>query len=641
MAQLTGQQALRLAIQHHQNGDLPRAENLYRQILLKEPKNADALHLLGLVAHQMGRNDQAVELIRRAIAIQPDFTDAYYNLGVSLQAGGHYAEAIEANRRAISLRPDYADAYRNLGVALDGNGQLDEAIAAARKAIGLNARDYEAYGNLGTFLAKKGQLGEAAAGLRRALELGGGAVAGLWLALASVHVERRDDMAAIPCYARALSLQPNSAAVYNDLGRAQIRVHGFARAAACFNKALALQPGQADALVNLGLLHRELGNLPQAETAWRAAHKADPDLAGPLAQLASLLKGRLPEADRMAVAARSDDARLSVADRASLLFGLGQVLDGRGEYASAAQSAAKANALVMEQSRQRGTTWNSAEHRLHVSRLIEGFTPELFARLADEAGLRRAADEGRWRLPVFVFGLPRSGTTLIEQVLASHSRVHGAGELRLSRELFESLPFFSNDTQDLKDSLAALDGEMLEKWRRHHLSKLTAIVERDRPGFVADRVVDKMPDSYLYLGLVALTFPGATLIQVRREPRDVAVSCWMMDFADIGWANDFEHIGERFTQYRRLMDHWHAVLPVRIHEVSYERLVEDFENESRRLVNLCGLDWEPACMDFHRTVRAVSTSTEIRQPLYRTSAGRWKNYEGILDELFQRLPREI
>ena len=149
-----------------------------------------------------------------------------------------------------------------------------------------------------------------------------------------------------------------------------------------------------------------------------------------------------------------------------------------------------------------------------------------------------------------------------------------------------------------------------------------------------------MPDNYLYLGLIAILFPRATLIHVRRDPRDVALSCWMTNFRSIRWASDPDHLAGRINEHYRLMAHWKAALPATVHEVVYERLVNDFEAEARRLVAACGLDWEPACLEFHRTVRPVRTAsvTQVRQPLYRKALARWKHYEGELADLFARLP---
>ncbi len=235
---------------------------------------------------------------------------------------------------------------------------------------------------------------------------------------------------------------------------------------------------------------------------------------------------------------------------------------------------------------------------------------------------------------MFIFGLPRSGTTLIEQVLASHSRVHGAGELRLARQTFEAIPGTLGRSEPPLDCVPHLDAAALRLLAERHDKRLLALNDR------AERVVDKMPDNYLYLGLLAALFPHATFIHCRRDLRDIAVSCWMTDFRSIRWANDPSHIASRFQQYRQVMNHWKEVLPVTIHEVDYAETVANLEGVARRLLAACGLDWEPACLEFHRTQRPIRTASviQVRQPVYKKSVARWKNYERDLGELFAALP---
>ncbi len=175
----------------------------------------------------------------------------------------------------------------------------------------------------------------------------------------------------------------------------------------------------------------------------------------------------------------------------------------------------------------------------------------------------------------------------------------------------------------------------LHRLAEQHLERLAAI-----DGGQSPRIVDKMPDNYMYLGLLSLVFPNATFIHCRRDLRDVAVSCWITDFRSIRWANDPEHIASRFNQYHRLMEHWHTVLPVPLHEVDYEDTVTDLESVARRLVAACGLEWEPACLEFYKNERPVRTASvaQVRQPVYQRSVARWKNYEPALSTLFTALP---
>ena len=308
------------------------------------------------------------------------------------------------------------------------------------------------------------------------------------------------------------------------------------------------------------------------------------------------------------------------------MFGLAHVLDARGEYDRAAECLREANALSLRKAR--GDCWCASAHGgSPVNRLPEVFCADFFASVTGFG-----SDSRR---PVFVFGLPRSGTTLIEQVLAGHSLVHGAGELRLAQKSFELLPTVIGQPRPPMECVAHLDEAAIGRLAEQHLEWLSAL-----NGGRTERVVDKMPGNFTHLGLLATMFPKATFIHCRRELRDVAVSCWMTDFSLIRWANDPDHIANQFLNYRRLMDHWRSVLPVPIHEVDYEETVDDLEGVAPRLVAACGLEWEPACLEFHRNQRPVRTAsvTQVRQPIYRHSVGRWKNYETALADLFAKLP---
>ncbi len=192
---------------------------------------------------------------------------------------------------------------------------------------------------------------------------------------------------------------------------------------------------------------------------------------------------------------------------------------------------------------------------------------------------------------MFVFGLPRSGTTLIEQILASHSQVHGAGELRLARRSFEAIPGVLGRSGAARDCVVFLDQPAVLRLAEKHLERLAAI-----DGGRSNRIVDKMPDNYMYIGLLSMMFPRAVFIHCRRDLRDIAVSCWMTDFRSIRWSNDLNNIASRFRQYHRLMTHWKAVLPVPILEVNYEDTVTDLESTARRMIEACGLPWDPACL---------------------------------------------
>jgi tetratricopeptide (TPR) repeat protein len=721
------QEILANAVEMHRSGKLGPAAQSYQQVLAQEPKNIQALHLLGVLRHQQGDQGQAIELMGRAVALRPNafaihanlaeayrakgeferaagccrtalrlnpnYPEALCNLGAALQALGRQEEAIEHFQRALEIQPDFVTVHNNLGIALRDRGQPEKALEHFRRAVELDpnfamartnlglllldrSQPEEAlehcqaavrlqpntaamHHNLGNVLRSMGQAVEARAAYLEALRLDPNlalsqAHLGLvlrgegelddalpwlkqaaeleprnsifWEYLAELYDEMEEPAQSLPCWQEVVSLSPAKAEGHLALGWALQEEGRLAEAGEHYRTAAELRPEMALAPMNLGGLHEELGDLAAAEASFRDALRVQPAFALPHARIATLLRGKLSEEDQAALEQRLTDEKLAPGPRARLLFALAHVLDARGDFARAADCLRQANALSLEMVKGR-RDYSPADHELFVDGLVRRFERDFFARLLGGGSESRR--------PVFVVGLPRSGTTLIEQVLASHSRIHGAGELRLARQSFEALPAVTGRNDVPRDCLPHLDPPGLQRLAEQHLEKLRAI-----DGGRSERIVDKMPDNYLYLGLLAAMFPRAVFIHCRRDLRDVAVSCWMTDFRSIRWANDSEHLASRFRQYRRVTDHWRSVLPVEIQEVQYNDTVSDLEGVARRLIAACGLDWEPGCLDFHRTSRPVRTASvvQVRQPVYKRSLERWRNYETSLAELFAGLP---
>jgi len=720
------------AFGRHQAGELAAAARGYQSILARDPNNADAAHLLGVVLHQQGQSARAVELINRAVALRPsvpafhanlaevyratgqfdravgccrtalqlwkDYPEAHNNLGLALQALGRHDEALEHFKACLVLRPNDAMTHSNMGMVYRSLGQTEPALEHFQRAVDLNPRlaqcrtnlgqylldlgraeealphcreavalqpdlaeahnnlgnvhrameqyteariSYleamrlkpdltQALANLGLSLQREGRLDEALPWLQRATELEPKSHLFLeYLAEALGDKDRNSD--AIEVYQKMIQLEPGRPLTYNNLGWLYQEDGRFDDARQQFQQALNLLPSFPLAHISIGGLEEELGNLEVAEACFRKALECNPGHPIALARLATLLRDKLSDEDLALLELRLNDPALDKLPRANVQFGLAHVLDARQRYEEAAQLLSEANAAsqaVLEKKQQR---YQPADHERFVTKTIAAFQPEMFSRLAG-AGLDT-------RRPVFIFGLPRSGTTLIEQVLASHSMIHGAGEMILGRKDFEAIPGLLNRQGD--PSLACLDdpriATVIRKLAEDHDARLAEL------GGPAPRVVDKMPDNYMYLGLMALLFPNATFIHCRRDLRDIAVSCWITNFRSIRWANSPELIAGRFAQYLRIMNHWRTVLPTPIVEVDYEETVDDLESVSRRVVAACGLEWEPACLDFHQTRRPVRTAsvTQVRQPVYRKSLARWKNYQQSLASLFAALPPSL
>lgn len=654
------QDVLKTALGAHQAGRLAEAAALYSRILTGQPSNVAALHLLGMVCHQQGDHARAVELIGHAVALRPDvaviqagLADALlatgrhqeaadtartalrlgandpnvrWILGQALGALGSHEEAVKQLVEAVRLKPDFAEAFNSLGNALRAVGRLEEAKAAYQTAIRLAPTLAAPHGNLGAVLLEEAHHEEAHALLERAVTLEPSR-SSFWENLAEVF-EREDQYdAAVPCRERVLALSSGrQAGPHIALGRALRKDDRPADAENHFRQAVLLEPELPDAWFHLGVLHEEQGDFLRAERCFREALRLQPEHDLARARLATLCRETLSDRDRAALEDRLATAAIDPEPRVRLLFSLGRVLDARGEYAAAAARLREANALSQTLVRGDRRFRPEALERFFDD-TVATFTPEFFAKTAG-AGLDS-------RRPVFVIGLPRSGTTLIEQVLASHPRIHGAGELSLAQYHFESLPSFLDTDATPMACVAQLQAIQVRNLAGIYFQQIRQLGDAQ-----TERVVDKMPENYKHLGLLHILFPSATIIHCRRDLRDVALSCWMADFLHVAWASDPAHIAATFRSYLRLMAHWRAVLPATIHEVDYHETVSDLEGVARRLIAAMGLEWDPACLEFHRTRRTIRTGSihQVRQPLYQRSVGRWKYYEHALADLFAALP---
>ncbi len=666
---------------------------MYESALAQDPANADACCLLGVVRNQQGQPAEAVNLIGRAVAMRPGVPGFHANLGLAWQSMGRLAEsaaefgnalrlypddpaahvnrgvvvralgdqhqALDHFRRAVELNPNLAQARTNLGELLLELGRPQDALGHCQAALALEPEMVEAHINLGNVLRVLGRLAEATRSYLEAMRLDpmrGHAAAGLGLTALqrdswdealdwfrrAVELEPRSveflrylaEAAAVQklsaevrqCCQQILEIDPDYPLAHNALGFILHEESRFEEAQQRYETALRGDPYLVVAHHNLGVLHAEMGNLAEAEACYRTTLKLDPNHTLTLARLAMLLRADLPDTDLASIRRCLADPELAAGNRANLLFGLAQILDAHNRFAEAAACLVQANGLALSEQRRRGSVYDPAEHRRFVDTILASFQPALFERLAG-SGL----DAPR---PIFIIGLPRSGTTLIEQILASHPQVHGAGEIPLARQSFDEIPELLGRTDPPLNRLADWNAELIGELARRHDHRL-----RELDDGHSQRIVNKMHENYYYLGLIVLMFPRAVVIHCRRDLRDVAFSCWLTNFNEILWANDFDHIAGRFGEYRRLMDHWRSVLPATIHDVDYEETVDDLEGVARRLLSACGLDWHPGCLEFHRTRRPVRTAsmTQVRKPIYRRSVGRWKSYERELAGLFARV----
>jgi Sulfotransferase family len=304
---------------------------------------------------------------------------------------------------------------------------------------------------------------------------------------------------------------------------------------------------------------------------------------------------------------------------------LGHLLDRAGSTDEAFEQFKQGNALRRSLLQQSGAAFDAAAHSRRIDRTIFFFSPDFLQR-NQEFGLPTD-------VPVFIVGMPRSGSTLVEQILSQHSQVHGAGELKDVHRLVANLPARLGSTAEYPECLAELDATTARELAEAHLQRLT------RRSGAAARVTDKMLDNFLHLGLLATLFPRARVIHCRRDPRDVCLSCYFNYFNGLPFTWDLDDLGRYYRDYERLMAHWGAVLALPILDVAYEDLVADLESQCRRLVDFCGLAWEEQCLRYNENRRVVQTMSklQVRQPIYTSSVGRWRHYAAQLEPLLQAL----
>ena len=692
---LSAGQALILAEQKRRHGFLADADDLARRTLAAEPDNAEAEHMLGIIAHQSGKLAQAIEHIRRAVALKPDVALYHANLGEMCRLAGRIDEAIASSRRALALNPSYAGALSNLGIALFDQGHFEEALAhhdralalddnfaqahsnrgnalqrlkrfaeaeaSYRRAIALQADFVDAWNNLGTCLRELKRTEEAETVYRKALELAANNPDTLDnLALALKDLDRLDEAAELARRAlviearsdkfhlhyatilldqkkiaesaaaaeRALALNPNNHDAVNLMGRIAFDSGELDDALTHYRRALALKPDLADAYNNMGNVLKELGRLADALDAYLEALRLDPNISGVYVNLADSKKfaaGDPHLAAMEALAARSDG--LSKTDRMQLDFALGKA------YADIKDHARSFKRLHAGNAAKRATVAYDEQATFALfDRIAAAFSRDLIATRSG-CGDPSAA-------PVFVIGMPRSGTTLVEQIIASHPLAYGAGELQTLNDVVLTVRGPDGNPLSYPEFVAALDGNALRQIGGRYVALQRELAAK-HGGAAAERITDKMPSNYYFAGLIHLALPNATIIHTVRDPVDTCLSCFSKLFAaEQNHTYDLGELGRHYKRYERLMAHWRAVLPGgRMLEVRYEDVVADLESQARRIIAHCGLPWDDRCLSFHETDRPVRTAsaTQVRQPIYSSAVGRWRVYEPHLGPLLQAL----
>lgn len=610
-------------------GDFEEAARRFGIAARRKPRNVTFVSAEADASRAQGRYRRAVRCYRRALELEADHLGSVRNLGRLLLRTGRFEEAEPLLRRAVELAPGDGRDRLELGRALVYLERLDEAMGCFADAAERMGDDDELHTAIAQVWREVEDLAQAEHWFLRALEVAPGNLQAR-CGLAAIHRQASLHDHAVRQLEELAAEHPESAVVAQELGQAHWDAGDADRSVRAFRRAMELRPRNAALRARVGHVLASAGAVEEALEQFREALVQNPRCIPALHGLALAQRDELSDDHLEQMIALVAEEALGDGARASLHNGLAHAFDARSRYELAAEHAGMANALQWAHRERRGWSYDVETFERSIDDTIE---------LCSASFLR-----GRhgWGLddptPVFVVGMPRSGTTLTEQILAAHPRVLGIGERDLagrSVNLLETLVPSASRIGALRDASPAV----VSKIAQEYLAGLGQIRAREEAP-EAVRIVDKLPDNYLLLGWLVTMFRRVRIFYCRRDPRDIAVSCWLTQFAKIRWACHFEHLAHRIRQHRRLMGHWRRTLPVEILEVDYESTVADPEGTARRLVEFLGLEWDPACLRYAENDRLVRTAsvTQVRQPIYRRSVERWRRYEEPLADLFQRIP---
>ena len=627
------------------------AADLRRDVLVEEPRDDKIRVLLGTVLVRQNNFEQAEKELRDVISRFPEIPKAHRELGNALIAQGKGDEAIACYKRVIELTPDNAAAHRDLAMAYKTLGKADDAERAldesfeldperkelvtamehqragefgkaeiiCREVLRRDPRNVNATRMLGLLARDLGKNRLAARMLRNAVKLAPDFYgARLDLARALMEIDELDECEKL--LQDSIRMQPDLPATYSLLGNLYTKRGEFEQAVEAFDTAIRIQPNHGPSLAAMGHALKTIGRQDQSIDTYRDCIAKYPEFGEAYWALANLKTFRFSDDEIATMESHVDNDALSDETRVNFNYSLGKAYEDRGDYDQAFACYDKGNKL-----RRPNENYDPVQTEVIHDQIIETITPELLEQNAGNGEPDPA--------PIFIVGLPRSGSTLIEQILASHSQVDGTHELPDLPKIIKVINEQRRHGEGYPQALRHYGKDLGEMGRQY-----LEWTERYRAG--APRFTDKMPNNFASIGLIALILPNAKVVNARRHPLDSCMGCYkQLFYKGQSFTYDLVELGEYYLEYERIMDHWHKILPDMVIDIQYEDMVADQENQTRRLIDHCDLPWEDDVLRFYETDRAVITasSEQVRQPIYSKSVNSWRRFEAHLEPLIEVL----
>jgi tetratricopeptide (TPR) repeat protein len=601
-----------LGVAYSQSGQIEEAKTTFEKVLKLYPNHIEAHNNLCIIYRNLGLLDLALRTIKFATKLDPRNAQSFYNEGLVLFSLGSFGKSIESFKKAAAFKPNYAEAYNNCAVAYSELGETNLAIEHYKKAIEINPAYAEAHNNLGSSYIEINQFSDARKKFEKAITING-TFANAFFNLGNLHHKMNAINDAISAYKRAIEIDNNFISAYNNLGLCLNEIGLLQEAIDTFHRAIFINPNSAESYNNLGLSLNELGDFSEAKKAFKKALKIDKCFANAYRNLSPLVKFQKTDPEVTQIASCLKNGNINNFEKCILQYTFGKINEDLEKFQDAFKNYVTAGKLRRVNS----------DYTIDVDR-------KLFERIKEEQSKRSELNislkiDYFKTIPIFILGMPRSGTTLVEQILAAHPEVYAAGEI----------DYFSELVMPIINGKRPISLKSLEHVRDEYLSKIRKLSDKK------SYITDKMPHNFLYIDLIRQILPEAKIIHVKRDP---AATCWsnfkqFFSGEGLWYSYDLNDTVEYYTMYRQLMNRWKKWHSDNIYDFDYDILVLEQERLTRLLLQHLGLNWNQKCLYPHKNKSVVKTASlyQVRQGIYQNSSKNWLKFADEINNVFEPL----